>query len=474
MLRTFGMMIGAWICVLAMSAPTLAACEQDGDCQPGQMCEEGECVCKPACEDKECGPDQCGGLCGNGETATMGCPPATPNCNAMTFVCTADCMPDCMGKECGSDGCDGDCGQCPCDTCDATAVECAGGTCKVPNACDCICIFDCFGGCPPGEQACLQDCVTSATIEGQITYEGLNLCLEEAGYYDCPGEDQPCQDETSDQCTDEYYACFAGEAECMDMYLCIISCPSGAEGQDCVQGCFDIGSQEALVTWGVFIDCLEGNGYYECPAEDAACKATATETCGEEFIACAHGDFECNDLIACLQDCPPGDLLCSTTCRAHGTIPAQSSLQALYDCVDGECGEGSEADCKQYALDDACNDLLLACMGDDCLPQCKDKVCGSDGCGGSCGDCEGDTTCSLGECVEGAVIADGTDQDVVTPPPDTSGNTFNPIIEDDAAEAKSSGGCAQTNSASAGPALLVLLFVLLVALVRKDHFEAQL
>ena len=33
-----------------------------------------------------------------------------------------------------------------------------------------------------------------------------------------------------------------------------------------------------------------------------------------------------------------------------------------------------------------------------CDPSCLQKICGDDGCGGSCGDCEGDDTCDAGVC----------------------------------------------------------------------------
>ena len=465
MLRLMGMAVGIWICLQAVSTPALAACEIDGDCQPGQMCKDGECVCKPDCKNKECGPDACGGVCGTGDKSTMGCPPAKPNCNSMSFICEGVCTPDCTGKECGSDGCGGDCGVCPCDTCDAEAVECSGGQCKIPSSCDCVCIYECFDLCPEGDQSCLQNCVTSATIEGQITYTTLNTCLVEAGYYDCPANDDTCLDSTAKECADEYYECFAGDSSCLDMYLCIIACPPGADSATCVQACFDGGSKEALVTWTTFIDCLDGNGYYDCPAGDSTCKNTASAACEAEFLECAHGESACDDVLICMQGCTAGDDLCSGACRANGTIAAQKSLQALYNCVDAECTDSVEPDCEQFALDDACSDALGDCLGDTCLAQCKGKVCGNDGCGGTCGECEGETSCQLGECVSGPVVADGIDADVVSPASDGSGNTFNPIIEDDAPSGKSS-GCSQAGSAPATPALfLAMLF--LVAILRR-------
>jgi hypothetical protein len=71
----------------------------------GLFCESGECVeCDPACGDRECGPDACGGSCGNceapgsclvGYCQNQTCP--TP-CNGKTpeaFLCGLDiCYPD--------------------------------------------------------------------------------------------------------------------------------------------------------------------------------------------------------------------------------------------------------------------------------------------------------------------------------------------------------------------------------------------
>ena len=38
---------------------------------------------------------------------------------------------------------------------------------------------------------------------------------------------------------------------------------------------------------------------------------------------------------------------------------------------------------------------------DGCVPACEGRACGDDGCGGSCGDCDGDTPLSIdGTCAE--------------------------------------------------------------------------
>ena len=81
-------------------------------------CVDGECVCEPDCGGLWCGPDGCGGSCGECGADEV--------CNSIGHCEPGFCVPDCEGRECGSNGCDyGDCGECgPC-------LQCAGdGTCE--------------------------------------------------------------------------------------------------------------------------------------------------------------------------------------------------------------------------------------------------------------------------------------------------------------------------------------------------------
>jgi hypothetical protein len=71
-----------------------------GTCQGNLSCTaEFVCECIPACANKECGDDGCGGHCGECEYGS---------CQAGECVCTTNCA----GKSCGSDGCGGVCGSC--------------------------------------------------------------------------------------------------------------------------------------------------------------------------------------------------------------------------------------------------------------------------------------------------------------------------------------------------------------------------
>lgn len=72
-----------------------------GECGDGQACDDGICPdCVPDCTDLECGSDGCGGSCG---LCDVGLACADGLCS---------CSPSCSGKECGPDGCGGECGIC--------------------------------------------------------------------------------------------------------------------------------------------------------------------------------------------------------------------------------------------------------------------------------------------------------------------------------------------------------------------------
>ncbi len=122
-------------------------------------CQEGE-VCLSACEDRDCGPDGCGGSCG---TCT-----AHPNSYCDDFGRCA-CGPDTcssLSAGCGEhdDGCGEslNCGACndfPNSTCDDGECRCTPDTCEtLGKACGewsdgCGAILDC-GGCPCEPETC--------------------------------------------------------------------------------------------------------------------------------------------------------------------------------------------------------------------------------------------------------------------------------------------------------------------------------
>ncbi len=87
----------------------------------------------------------------------------------------------------------------------------------------------------------------------------------------------------------------------------------------------------------------------------------------------------------------------------EGTLSCAGSV--LLSCTDGELVTG--ADCA--ADGEACEDGV--CVPIECTPDCEGKVCGDDGCNGSCGDCADDEACEEGACVAPGPCGDGVCED---------------------------------------------------------------
>ncbi len=78
--------------------------------------------CRRRCEDRECGDDGCGGLCGPGCGSGFLCDEDSGTCE--------ECVPECGDRPCGDDGCGG---TCPPGCADDEACSLSGAAC-VPEA----------------------------------------------------------------------------------------------------------------------------------------------------------------------------------------------------------------------------------------------------------------------------------------------------------------------------------------------------
>jgi len=172
-------------------------------------------------------------------------------------------------------------------------------------------------------------------------------------------------------------------------------------------------------------------------------------------------------------------------CSDKPTICGDASC-AKSDCADGSTGaylDGSAAQCgcDQASSDagSACNDFDTTCAGKTpaCTPACSNKdgtakVCGPDGCGGSCGTCKAGEKCTNGACGGGTTGADagatadsttgGADAGATADTGATTGGTT-----DSGTTSKSSGCTAGANGNSTGwmSALVGLGFI--VAMRRR-------
>lgn len=132
---------------------------------------------------------------------------------------------------------------------------------------------------------------------------------------------------------------------------------------------------------GECVECLEdedcGDGMFchdnECEGQvcvplEFFCEGIEIHQCndagsGSEFVLTCDDDIDCT-----IDACFDGE------CSNKPSSPS---------CCVPECGEGLE--CKDFQC--------------TCKPDCSDKECGSDGCGGSCGECKKQYKCSSGKCL---------------------------------------------------------------------------
>jgi hypothetical protein len=223
-------LLGGWLAVaLWLGMPACAgssdpapggdgeACDAEAGCQEGLVCQELVCqvkaevpdplaACTPECGQAVCGPDGCGGSCG--ECGGL------QACQAGACVC----QPQCTGRSCGDDGCGGSCGDCDgglnclggvciC-TPDCTDLACGDdgcggscGSCVWPEACfDGVC--DCENGCEPPECGDCPEGTECGYFADPADWCGGAGCAEELGYEGaCGGEDGKtllwCEDETT-------------------------------------------------------------------------------------------------------------------------------------------------------------------------------------------------------------------------------------------------------------------------------------
>lgn len=134
-----------------------------------------------------------------------------------------------------------------------------------------------------------------------------------------------------------------------------------------------------------------GSALLECPCfSDCSAKQCGDDGCGVSCGQCPGGTSYCAEDHRCVDDCLG---------RACGPSP-----QMGYDCgicpqVYEQCLAGA---CQCQHLDcggRCCGPGGICYAGVCCQPSCAGKLCGSDGCGGSCGQCSGDLICRNGLCL---------------------------------------------------------------------------
>jgi hypothetical protein len=390
-------------------------------------------TCVPACDGMDCGPDGCGGICGECDAGEFCLEDGTCGTND---GCVATDVPFCGGCACEAcvcaldpyccetawDGicvgeCQDDCGGCGggCDPACEPGFLCEAGECV-----ECIPMCD---GMECGDDGCGGSC---GTCEGELVCKA-GVCAESTGLEECLGPNEPSAVgcdlvESYEGCCDDMGRalwCDGGNTFCIDCAANNPECGWQGEFYDCgTDGSGDpSGTNPLECTPSVPCDppCADGelcvDGMCQVCEPDCAGKQCGADGCGGSCGDCGEG-FACADYVCieCTADCEGvecGDDGCGGTCGECGDFEA---------CVEGMCEAGScegfcdlsgeptpagcycDFECFQY--EDCCDDICDACPAVEgcCAADCEGKVCGDDGCEGTCGECADGEDCVEGLC----------------------------------------------------------------------------
>ena len=135
-------------------------------------------------------------------------------------------------------------------------------------------------------------------------------------------------------------------------------------------------------------EAIAGETMGETPCTpDCDGKECGTDGCGGYCGMCLGAQDDCVDGVCfCVPGCDGkecGDDGCGGNC--------------------GGCGEGESCDANVCVCAAPCGEKCCevgeVCIGVVCCePNCSNKVCGEDGCGGTCGECGDSQVCNLGAC----------------------------------------------------------------------------
>ncbi len=478
-------------------------CNQSGADPSGANpleCPGTECI--PNCADKTCGDNGCGGSCGTcgaGQTCQAGICVGGGGCGDVTYagycqgevltwcendkVNTADCSklngnykclyweegggyycmeqdvctPSCTNKDCGDDGCGGSCGTCA-DGESCKAGKCQAGPCE-PNCTNKDCGDDGCGGscgsCAAGEKcqngACIAPCAPDCAgfeCGGDGCGGSCGVCP--AGFsckqHACVQGCEP--DCTGKECGDDGCGGFCG------------SCPGGESCQDgqCTPVCAPACGGKECGPDGCGGTCGSCPKDYTCDAGDCV---IAPDGCGNiTSVGQCEGDI--------LKKCVSSQVI-DIDCAATGKVCSFVPNAGVFDCVENcipncagkVCGsDGCGGTCGACLKGETCDAGQCLPAETPCTPNCAGLECGDDGCGGTCGICTDGKDCLAGACkvaevpIEVDVIAADT-----TPEADAG--------DGDSPKVKGGGGCNSSAAPTAGSALLFLLVAGLAVLRRS-------
>jgi len=398
-------------------------CIQDCGCGAGDTCDGGSCVpdiCTPDCMNKACGDDGCGGSCWIDDG---------PECGE-NGVCLVDgtcmCILDCTGKVCGDDGCGGSCGTCPGPQDSCIDYHCVCQPTCTGSACgDDGCVGTC-GTCPGGDVCDNHQCCTPQCDGKDCGPDGCNstcgVCPEQhvcisGGICqcipDCTGKDcgdNGCGQPSCGECgIDEM--CEENTCELMlwndpdTGLIWQVNQTDVSMNRDlAVQHCLD-SEYHGITDWRLPTVSELRSLISECPVTHAGGQCGVVDQC--LALACSD-DVDCNGCVA--QGGPtygcywPGEI--KGVCTSYWSDSAVEDESGYFWFVNFHIASVVHVHGSQ--------DRRVRCVSGTCTPDCTNKACGNDGCGGSCGECEPSATCieDVGQCCQPGVTTNETKETV--------------------------------------------------------------
>lgn len=199
-------------------------------------------------------------------------------------------------------------------------------------------------------------------------FDGCSSCVGGGGGAGCERGD-PC--ETNDDCT--------GDEVCLES-LCRLPCTQQSEcTHDEEDMCrYERGPNDervgAYCSWPTYLACSGGDCCYDFVAPPCTKLVATDDTCVEAGEAADGSQCELANGI-------------TGTCR-YGAC-----LSCTAQCSGRMCGtDGCGGTCGSCDPGWSCS-LEGQCVNQVCEPQCVGRICGDDGCGGSCGGCGSDENC---------------------------------------------------------------------------------
>ena len=282
-------------------------------------------------------------------------------------------------------------------------ADCQGGPC-VQTANGGVCSQGCEGACPEG-----WSCVPpkDADTDGNVCVPDFEtLCMPCSANAECNLPGGP------------------GDGRCIPRGDAGSFCGSDCTSKDCPTGyaCEDVADLNGEVSK----QCVKAEGTCECSPLAISIQASTPCLLTNELGSCS-GERQCSEsgLSGCegkeaaAEVCDGVDNNCDGVTdegfpNTDGTGPADCTDEdddgdgvvdaldcAPFDpavfpnCANKQCGDdGCGGSCGACGVAESCVNNQCVCQ-----PSCDGKQCGGDGCGGSCGSCTGNDFCQIDQCV---------------------------------------------------------------------------